>query len=552
MKLRQIAFLPLLVLTLPLLGQKLNATHTPIGSNTVMFTVDSAPTIIQDSDNLWNPLYWSFWIYGDGEYEPAHLRPYWNPKQYPPPTKKTSGPPSANPTAKYTYTSTPSTTTYTATSFFIPRKGDDPIPGFVTNNTVTVTGGSSTPDVRKKLLDDGRKIYIEHSQGYYKYKNEKSAFAISYSPSDPCIGSGQVLLFYNSELDLNTGLFTLKNIFNNPNALIPNYGVSSPTPFWSSAKTIENFGAEFQNVFVWSFSPSYISNARSNLNPLGVGNGGELRIFPTFETAAAPTNANPAYALAILTSQCPPPSPPPSPYYSPEAWDRLKKILGGLVSIPTSNSPIKIRENSWVVDVDTIYLKSGEPTDPNTLVIKKVCSCPEKNRFKVTFLLTYTNVGTAPAKKALVRLNSMHPYFSLCEVLDVKYKQGGEAISSYSWESPRLTVNMTDNNHKDGLALRDSVEVTFTMVASIPKFSTFTLRDILEKEFVADGDVDFDSQNNPEPFRNDKLYPNDFIPSGEKCDNCCGGSIWLCWQILLASVLVLSLGWAAWKFLLKK
>jgi len=549
MKIARLALLTLLLdlPAAPIWAQTLTATAKPgTPPNTWEFSATSLPAIKQDPDNPWHPFYWGFWIYGDGEYAPCPVRPYW--ASYPVPVQKSAstGAPGA-PASVHSYPSGVAAS-YSAFCYLMERKGDDPIPyANPVSNIVSVAAGNAEFK-RSSRLTNGRQIYIEHSQGYYQNKDEKGVFAISYDPRDFTQG-GEVLLFYNSRKELSGNLKSF-NLFTYANTHLPNYGTAAAlTPVLSST-TPALGGKIFEKVYRWPFNYSYAQAAWTG--PLKA-DPGELRIFPVFSTNDDQTgdpDTYPAYVLAVLVRKGPPPT-----YDTPTAL-RLNSLLAGVVPSPLTN-PIKIDNSSWVVDADTIFLRRGEPTDPNWLKVHEICACSPQ-QYKVTFRLTYQNIGKSSAMKALVHLNALHPDFKFCEILGARYLQGSnDPAPAYVWDSSNNEVAI-QMNRAGGLSTGEEVELLFTMAIEKNAFKDlYTLRQLLNERPVAGGDVSFEgSADPPLRFINQKISldnPVEF-PDSPACvdQDCCGAPPPPLLLYLLASAVLIVLGWFGLKWMRKK
>src|SRR5690349_7323520 len=113
------------------------------------------------------PWCWGFWVFGDGEYAPYSLRPYWQGSDYPVPSIY----PSPQPEATHIYPYYGTNTSCDVYCYIMSRKTEDPPP--VTNPASpprvacpvsTVNVGLGSPSFsQKKIIPAGRRIYVEHS-----------------------------------------------------------------------------------------------------------------------------------------------------------------------------------------------------------------------------------------------------------------------------------------------------------------------------------------------------------------------------------------------------
>lgn len=479
------------------------------------------------------PFWWSFWLFGDGEYYPNHVRPYWQGLQYPVP----SSPNAPLPAASHIYPDYGSNSTVDVFAYILSRKSDDPPPTMTSPSiakqasgklSVTIpTGGTGFH--QDSVIPNGQKIYVEHSHGYYQYPGEESVFAISYNP--PMVAGGSVLLFFNSELDPfgmphAASVFTNGSLYYEPTytsaSIIGGSGNWLTTSAFDLTQTPNTtFQNQFGDLFEWNFTSSYIQNVRNG--PV-VGSQGEFRIFPQVTTLTAPTGKK-AYALAVFLSEH-----QVAPYNTVQ-MTRISNILSGVVPGALPN-PIMVGRK-WVVDVDTIQLKSGEPTDPNICDITSICTCTPDKRHKVFFKLKYVNTGIAAANTVDIELQNLMPaQFSFCDDPVVMDRTGN--VLPATWNGQVVHINSL-------LAKGDSAFVTFSLVADI---SQKDLRDILQNRHVIGGTVIFPSERNG--FLN-KKHADDFVikmlPDTCTSCKCC---YFLCldtwWKKLIAGLFILGAG----------
>ena len=479
------------------------------------------------------PFYWGFWIFGDGEYSPSMMRlhppDYWT-------TYNSLIPSQFNQPVPGQYTQQLSAThnyppgfgtQYNPVCYLIPRKTGPPPPATAaptyvalgTPNPITVLpsggGAYNRPPLLPFLTPSGRSIYVEHSHGYYSYANEESVFAITYKP-DTCVNGGEVLLFYNSETTINKQPGNPSTLFQYlQRTHVPNYYQPpvAPTPDpvqnpgWQSASTFDGpnstaFSSQFDNVYSWPFSKAYVDIVWTGSG--GVGANGEFRVFPAFSTInnANPRQASYAYVLAILTSKC------PIPAYNDNDPKLLylRGILSNVIPGSAQSNPIKLG-SSWVVDADTVFLKSGEPTDPNRLIVTDICPCGN-NRYKVTFKLEYCNIGNAPTTEATIHLNPLNNNLSFCRIIEASY--GTMQIQPpFPWDGCTNTLHFKQNLPQFPYQIDGNGgcgEVIFTMVVDGP---INKLQPILADASVVGGDVLFPGEGKV-GFVNDTLSENHF------------------------------------------
>lgn len=374
-------------------GQTLTVSNAE-GSNQAQFNITGLPDLAVPPGSIAEPFYWIFTIYDNGEYSPVmHLSDEWeNPifcwQNYP---HKTNGPwtmPTGSPTTfDYVFPAANSAIamTHSPVSFIIARKGDPPPPpppppeepeaptsDMVLNadSDVTITHFEEEGS-RATTIPGGASIYLAHSQGFLHNRNghNQSVFIVSYKPCSSA--GGRVHLFYGRKSNGapgNVHQYVNSNHLDPLNIFFPSYPqvVAGISHFHGEGGA----GFLFSDQEVFEFTPPYVSGVRS-----AIGEDAEFRVFASVELSpdlpGTANNLGPndwSYSLAVLTSEsdscrCPCVSCLPNGSGIPD----LLRGLQGYDSI----SCTLYGQN--IIGFDTIHLKSGEPTDPNRIVINRVC-----------------------------------------------------------------------------------------------------------------------------------------------------------------------------------
>lgn len=391
-----------------------------------IFSLNNLPRLCPNTHFKQDPFYGVFCLFGNGEYAPA-MDPTknfcWDNYQSStvPALCVNTCPPQCTSTCStsfnYNYPA-PLGLAYRPFAIPLPRKGDDPPPAayslqyLTPPNNITVSQSSAHPAPRISNMPPGKQIYFAHSHGYLNGHlnattpgTESSVFIISYKDKDiACIGNNPaaVHLFYGCKRP--GGPTETRHVvsqhFGIPTSHIPVY-LSGPTPV--TVTTLAP-NAQFYNHDKFILPSNYISNVKS-----AIGNSAEQRLFQQVEFADPNelSTGEWSYAMAVLTSAstecaCPPAS--------------VKSLLNGLEGFNGANCTL---DSQYVVDVDTIYLKSGEPDDPNRLVIAKVCT-DGSIRLKLNFCNSPTATGNAPNIKIEFRILDPN-IFEWCRMAELRY-----------------------------------------------------------------------------------------------------------------------------------
>ncbi|MCC6462415.1 MAG: hypothetical protein IT260_18250 [Saprospiraceae bacterium] len=456
--------------------------------------------------------YWGFWLLGNGEYVPQLIRKHaatglpkrcWEnyPQHNPPVFAQDYGYPAADVFEPFLYV--------------LRRKGDPPPPAVAgaapleyspaapcTPPATFSAALAATPTARLQDIQPGKRIFLAHSHGYLAHTKtsttpgEKSVFVVSYQPNTDC-PEGKVHLLYGSINNRSfpgaagpSGHFATATQSRNPK-----YGAVQTQPF-SPTAVPASLSARFARHDVFSFDAAYGSAVRGV-----VGNAGEFRLFQEVEyedptPLLGPTDQS--YALAILTASnanCPVVA--NAELYENLEMDPVQPMLG----------------NEYVVDVDTLYLKSGEPIDPNHLDILELCACG--NQSKLRFRLSVKNTGANLAEHILVHLNPLGTSPAPLAFCTAPSTQ--RAGTPLQWNHCTHTLDI-DMSLAGGSPLRpgETLDIDFSMMAAMP---ANTLGGYLSKISVLGGDVTFLPGTTPIGFVNATLE----IPAAnpEQCDcNC--------------------------------
>ncbi len=346
------------------------------------------------------PFFWTFMIYGDGNFELFETKiknnfSFSHPYQY-----NTNG--SANDSYPYlalllerkTDTPPPSG------GYFLPSAGAFPIPPppyppFGPSSPVPADISTSSPfpgfapppliilNPNNKLTDGVGEVATGYSHWYRKdgllkkYLEEDKivAFPIGYKPFVD--GRRDFLVFYYDD-DLN-----LLDEFNDLSmAGFPlSYGAIDPPHFdvknnisemQSTNAFTSNFN-QFEKMLVYEVDANY---EKFNIN--SPGSPSELRWFPLLKSNDL-LNASYKF-LAVLYGDI----------KSGDLYNLKKGILGGGSEIPEYYIDTATHENFGFRDANLFTVQAHEPEDPNKLKIIKICKCGIDN-YKITFDLEYCN-----------------------------------------------------------------------------------------------------------------------------------------------------------------
>lgn len=363
------------------------------------------------------PFYNIFWVFGDGEFAPVPgVGAYW--QQYNPAIYQLQ-----SPIEPYVYPNR--LAEYSNQAFLISRKSDDKPPPPPAAQ-YWIHPGNATQASKIALTDTGF-IHILHNQGYLRPPaqntgdKEKSVFVISYqgrvvSDSDAL----RVLFFYNSHYKADGTLFAPAANLSPDNAtpqyLLPNYDKASLSEVYGDSRITKKptyltagafdaamnsqttFADGFSNAIEMNLKGTYINEL--NLLHSNQNRNHELRVFYPFFTESTQIGANQQFAsLAILTSNVPPAGNPSGPVELLTKWGAYKDAV---------NNKWKIGSD-YVHGLDTALLALGEPSDPNELVIEKICKCGDQNKYTVKFNLSFCNEedATTPARTAIIKLDEI-------------------------------------------------------------------------------------------------------------------------------------------------
>lgn len=462
-------------------GQTLTADHIDgQPDNVVALHLDSLPSLVplNEQDPI-APFYWFFNVYDNGEYSPIMIRKNedgtvrhcW--QNYPhyildkdgedkaPGFEIPTGFRGTDTTFNYTYPGVNSDTdslSYNPRVFIIDRKGDPTDPIFDTASArVSVNNLQSGGPIVKTIPDRGS-IYLAHSHGFLD--DPLSAFIVSYKP---CLDTGgRVHLFFGCKRTGGPDSPFVKAIhLRNPVTILPNYGTSAEflpdTGPWAPTSM-------FSVHRVLAFGPEYTKEVREAHNDLSSEfRFFELARFQNYIKENPPIDLKTgewSYALAVLTSdsdQCTP-SLTTSNY---EKTRKIRLILGkAFPDLIDSNRYIPdqlMLDGKHIVDVDTIYLRSGEPTDPNNIVIEQVCNQDSSVLLKLTFCNAKKATGNATG--TIVDFDVIDTLFEWCHLApeDVtypkykrhkKFKRTCLPVKKAKKKCPFKRINYNCKNHK--------------------------------------------------------------------------------------------------------
>lgn len=293
--------------------------------------------------------------------------------------------------------------TYQHMALILPRKGDVPPPDLL-RGTVTPPRASPNPTQRGTTMPAGKKIYLTHSHGYlhaHRQVGEKSVFIVSYKPNSCLLSQGaRIYLFYGSKKDnraINNPEQASQHFLNTNMApqFIPVYLPGASPVQWTNVSR-QWQGGIFSNYEVFDLPSGYVANVAN-----AIGDSAEQRLFREVEYDAngALESGESSYVLAVLTidSSCGDGNelvdfdiPPGVPNY-----DKARGMLDG----------------RKIVDSDGIYLKIGEPDDPNKLNIIKMC---KDGTLRLRLEFCNDSFANATASGAQVTFRTLNNKFKWC------------------------------------------------------------------------------------------------------------------------------------------
>lgn len=396
------------------------------------FTISRLPEIQRSRNFIEPPFYNFFCLFGDGEYAP--LMDYrksfcWENyttqnntsigalcQTYPCPLFSNSIGHIYNVNAKYV-----------PLLLAMDRKGDTPPPVALRFRapSLPVSLLYSRSVQRVSTMPPDKLIYLAHSHGYFRNK-DSSIFIISYK-GDDCLthdtDSTKVHLFYgrkrliNGQTYVRSAHFTDRSISHNPT-----YGRVPEVLTRSETET----GSPFSNHDVFDIPNGYIAQVHGVIGKYSTEQRlfREVRhnnVFPERNDEGIPDSylgtVEWSYAMAVLTS-------------SSKTCKKVDDIDSYLSGVPGYDSVKKVLDGLYVIDVDTIHLKSGEPDDPNHLKIVEVCTDGS-----IRLRLTFSNEEkrhTSNATGATVDFKILDPDdFVWCKVEEVIQYEG----KNVKWEA---------------------------------------------------------------------------------------------------------------------
>lgn len=422
---------------------------------TANFSLEVAPL---DAYPGWTPFYWTFWIFGDGEYYPPLFReklpppaPYYCWENYAKTDPEESG--------GSWHFSQPHTYFYNSSGFVplafsLPRKGDPPPPArasVYSPNGLSGGTGVLIPEAtgtfnQVPTIPPGRRIYLAHSHGYLNYHGdeetgigERSVFVVSYIPPE-CItpkDSGKVYLFIGQVLTP-TGLVRRDHLWfsdpvSPPGRYNPNYYDGHEEDVHREV-SVTDLSFPFSRQSVFSFFDDYEGRVRRAITvPMGAPSPFEFRFFQEvqFENPSpAPGGSRQpnlgiddwSYALTILTStsRC------------SLTNNAVLSFLKGIPGVNTLGDGFHTYNGEYIIDADFMYLKSGEPHDPNRLYVTRYCD----SLLTASLTLSFCNLptATATAEGAEINFRIIDPNFTWCRLNRIRDQDG----ASVNWEKCRL------------------------------------------------------------------------------------------------------------------
>lgn len=425
------------------------------------------PALDPGSEPNGDPFYWAFWIFGNGEYYPKMDRAWpdgsvkhcWENYPFPGFGEKSYWSTSIS----YTYPGNEDDLNYAPVVIPIQRKGDPPPPPdekaraylpVPLTGAITIPQSSVVSAARQATISTpGKLISLAHSHGYLVFRKptseadagERSVFVISYIPTQYMIDNGgEIRLYYGAKRKIDGNIVKSDHLQYNKSYNPKYYEDQTNEPISSLITTTTSSPPIFSNYISFYLSHDFLQTVTEK-----IGSNVELRLFeevqpknPTSIPGDDPLDPNEwSWAVAVLLSTEPvaPPNPPLS--YLTGAIPDLTES-GNYYSIPGEK---RGEEPKYIVDADSIFLKSGEPHDPNRLFIKSTCAAQSKLKMKLTF--RNLPPSTSAASGANICFNIIDPNFEWCKIIEVNKKGKNGVLETLNWEyNNKLKKNCSNNN----------------------------------------------------------------------------------------------------------
>ena len=320
-------------------------------------------------------------MYGDGNF-------YWNTGEITPPRSYNY---------YHTYLQGTSDLTYNPVVLLIERKTDEPPPSsnmVVPTGTISIPTGSSPADfinfptgTHPAMIDvvkTCQRVALEHS--HYLEDGSWSAFILANYPEV----EGVLLFFYDQNAD--------PELFENTTETYgPRYGARD-LPDGSTRENASIYGTGiYRKVLRYDI----------NSNHLGIDDPSdgkeELRIFHyLLSTNDIETVTTPSSYMVILAGK-------DSTGCSSANYDEDHDFVSNYVD-PGNLTISNGSETYFFIDADTIQIKHGDPKDPNSLKVTKICQC-DNGKYRVYFNLTFCNISPILTEGASIFINDPHKKF---------------------------------------------------------------------------------------------------------------------------------------------
>lgn len=431
------------LITCAVAAQRLEPTTYNDQTGTYTFTISGLPALTKGKFQQ-DPFYNVFRIYGNGEYAPYIRRnaDIW--ENYNNPIRVCCNGRNqlcenlnctvSSHTDAYSYPGNIGLT-YQHMALILPRKGDVPPPDPL-RGTVTPPRASPNPTPREVTIPPCKKIYLTHSHGYlhaHKQENnrvgEKSVFIISYKPDSCLLSQGaRIYLFYGSKKDnraINNPEQASQHFLNTNMApqFIPVYLPGASPVQWTNLSR-QWQGGIFSNYEVFDLPSGYVANVAN-----AIGDSAEQRLFREVEYDAngALESGESSYVLAVLTidSLC---------GYGNQLVDF--DIPPGVLNYDKARGMLDGRK---IVDSDGIYLKIGEPDDPNKLEVKNMCA---DGTVRLRLEFCNDSFANAIASGAQVTFRILNNNFKWCAAAPQVYYPGYKVREVSKYSSKHLKTSL--------------------------------------------------------------------------------------------------------------
>lgn len=379
--------------------------------------------------------YQIFLSYGDGNYYRSEAEMVFNKPEL---------------NVDYSHTYLNIVNTYNPTTLLIKRKSDNPpppppsfqvMPPDNQPNQVNIT--PSNPDNVEDPIsytssmfeysDDStfcRRLAMKHS--HFLEDGEWSAFILGYRPMQ--FTEGGLFFFYDNENsndieELFTNVFSQGSKYGGYQMNTEDIESRNASSFIRDPNDIDNTKPIYDKVLYFPINADEGSiDVRANPQTIPE----ELRLFH-FLKAKEFTKDFDYKFLAVLGSVR-----PDNKFCKEYNWNEdydflhnyIKPDINGNYLIKTNSSTSEESPLSFhYLDAVEYTTKTGDPKDPNEILITKVCDCSD-GKYQVTFRLTYCNVSPVPTESATLFIKDLQNIFTCFSMPHPDYDNGDAPVRS--------------------------------------------------------------------------------------------------------------------------